>query len=168
MSSFSEKTGDHLLGSASFASNFCWIWLILKHPYPLKSTIHHLSQCHRHVSKRCDRIFEPFFQPIDTSLFLSDWQIVCDPTHWMYLTIGHTTILQYQLAHSINSFRNNNWFYTTFTKFVLEWTTTSAKFTIPSVNAGPWWSFIAKILTKFIDAWQKTFIKVNRNAGGQC
>ena len=30
---FSEKTGDHLLGSASSASNFCWIWLILKHQY---------------------------------------------------------------------------------------------------------------------------------------
>ena len=35
MFSFSEKTGDHLLGSASYASNFCWIWLILKHPYSL-------------------------------------------------------------------------------------------------------------------------------------
>ena len=33
MSSFFEKTGAHLLGSASCASNFCWIWLILKHPY---------------------------------------------------------------------------------------------------------------------------------------
>ena len=30
---FSGKTGDHLLGSVSCASNFCWIWLILKHPY---------------------------------------------------------------------------------------------------------------------------------------
>ena len=28
-----EKKGDHLLGSASCASNFCWIWLILKYPY---------------------------------------------------------------------------------------------------------------------------------------
>ena len=33
MSSYSKKTGDHLLGSASCASNFCWIWLILKPPY---------------------------------------------------------------------------------------------------------------------------------------
>ena len=33
MFSFSEKKGDHLLGSASWASNFCWIWLILKHLY---------------------------------------------------------------------------------------------------------------------------------------
>ena len=28
-----EKTGDNLLGSASYANNFCWIWFILKHPY---------------------------------------------------------------------------------------------------------------------------------------
>ena len=31
MSSFSEKTGDHLFGIASCASSFCW--LIVKHPY---------------------------------------------------------------------------------------------------------------------------------------
>ena len=30
---FFEKTGNHLLGSASCASNFYCIWLILKHPY---------------------------------------------------------------------------------------------------------------------------------------
>ena len=30
---FFEKTDDDLLKSASCASNFCWIWLILKHPY---------------------------------------------------------------------------------------------------------------------------------------
>ena len=30
---FFRKTGDYLLGSASCASKFCWIWLILKHPY---------------------------------------------------------------------------------------------------------------------------------------
>ena len=68
------------------------------------------------------------------------------------LMIGHMTILQYQLAHSINGFRNNNWFCNTFTKFVLERTTTSVEFTIPSINTGPWWSFIAKNLIKFIDA----------------
>ena len=33
MSSLSEKTDAHLLESASRANNFCWIWLILKHPY---------------------------------------------------------------------------------------------------------------------------------------
>ena len=33
MSSFFEKTGDHLLESTSCASNFCWICLIVKHPY---------------------------------------------------------------------------------------------------------------------------------------
>ena len=30
MSSFLEKTGNHLLGSASCAISFCWIWLISK------------------------------------------------------------------------------------------------------------------------------------------
>ena len=34
MSSFTKKTGDHLLGSAPCADNFfSWIWLILKQPY---------------------------------------------------------------------------------------------------------------------------------------
>ena len=37
-----------------------------------KSTIHHLSRCHRRVSKHSDRILELLFRPIDTSLFLSD------------------------------------------------------------------------------------------------
>ena len=61
------------------------------------------------------------------------------------------TILQYQLAHSINGFRNNNWFWTTFTKFVLEWITILVEFTIPLINTGPWWSFIGKNLIKFIE-----------------
>ena len=30
---FQKKTGDYLLESASYASNFCWIWYILKYPY---------------------------------------------------------------------------------------------------------------------------------------
>ena len=54
------------------------------------------------------------------------------------------TTLQYQLAHSINGFRNNNWFWTTITKFILEWTTTLVEFRIPSINTGPCWSFIIK------------------------
>ena len=90
MSSFSEKSGAHLLGSASCASNFSWIWLIWKHPYSWtavyfrphtrKSTIHHLSRCHRRVSKHPDRVFGSFLWPIDTSLILIDWQIVWNPT----------------------------------------------------------------------------------------
>ena len=54
MSSFSEKTDDHLFGSASRASNFCWIWLILKHPYSRLPFIFELTRvnplfitCHR-------------------------------------------------------------------------------------------------------------------------
>ena len=42
-----------------------------------KSTIDHLSRCHRRVSKHSDRILELLFRPIDTSLFLSDWQKMC-------------------------------------------------------------------------------------------
>ena len=68
-----------------------------------------------------------------------------------YLTIGHMTILQYRLVHSLNGFRNNNCFWTIFTKFVLERTTTSVEFTIPSINTGPSWSFSAKNCIKFID-----------------
>ena len=87
MSSFFEKkTDDHLLGSAS--SNFCWICLVFETPiqstgvyyrahtrvfetpiqptavyfqaHKHKSTIYHLSRCHRRVSKHRDRIFEAF------------------------------------------------------------------------------------------------------------
>ena len=59
---FSEKTGDDLLESASFASSFYWIWLLQSTAayFPTqtrKSTIHHLSQCPRPVSKHRDRIF---------------------------------------------------------------------------------------------------------------
>ena len=81
MSNFSPKTGDHLLGSASCASNFYWIWLILKHPYsrllfafglirvnPRFITCHHVIDVFRSTA-----IFlEHFFRLIDTSLFLSD------------------------------------------------------------------------------------------------
>ena len=80
-----------------------------------------------------------------------DSQMYDGPTN-LNLTIGHRTILQYQLAHSIYGFRNNNWFWTTFTKFVLEWTMTSFEFIIPSINTGPWWSFIAKYWIKLVDA----------------
>lgn len=74
------------------ASNFCWIWFILKHPCSrllftfglireFLPTIHNLPRCHRRVSKHRSRIFGAyFFQPIDMNLFLSNWQIVWDPT----------------------------------------------------------------------------------------
>ena len=94
MSSFFEKTGAHLLGSASCASNFCWIWLILKHPYSRLLFSFGLIQvnswfitCHGviDVFRSTAIVFlEHFFWPFDTSLFLSDWQIVWDPmrTHF--------------------------------------------------------------------------------------
>ena len=86
MSSFSEKTGDHLLGSDSCASNFCWIWLILRDPYsrvlftfglirvnPLFITCHDVID----VFQSTAIVFlEHFLRPICTS----DWQIVWDPT----------------------------------------------------------------------------------------
>ena len=140
-----------------------------------KSTIHHLSRCHRRRRSTAIVFLEHFFRPIDTSLVLSYWQIVWDPTrtnffdsqmfmqYWMYpgptntqgclnLTLGHMTILSYQLAHSINGYRKNNWFWTSFTKFVLEWTTTSVELTKPSINTVAWCNFIVKNWIKFIDA----------------
>ena len=65
-----EKTGDHLLGSNSCASNFCWIWLILKHPYSrLLFTFGFIRVNPRFIT--CHDVF----RPSDTSLFLSDCQI---------------------------------------------------------------------------------------------
>ena len=64
-----------------------------------KSTIGHLSWSHRRVSKQRDRMH--FFRPIDTSLFLSDWQIVWIPMrtnffdsqmfmqYWMYAGLNN-------------------------------------------------------------------------------
>lgn len=73
------------------------IWLSLKHSYSrllyslelikYKSTIHHLSRA--------------FFRPGNTS----DWKIVWNPKQ-----TNCYTILQYQFAHSIDRFQNNNWF----------------------------------------------------------
>ena len=89
MSSFSEKTGDHLLGSASCASNFCWIWLILKHPNSRLLFTFGLIRVNLRFVTYHDVIdvfgsiascLEHFFRPIDTSLFFSDEQIVWDLT----------------------------------------------------------------------------------------
>ena len=91
MSSFFEKTGDHLLGSASCASKFCWIWLILKHLYSRLLFTFGLIYVNLRfivcanvidVFRSTAIVFlEHFFWPIDTSsFFLSDWQIVWHPT----------------------------------------------------------------------------------------
>ena len=55
---------------SSFYENFCWIWVHLEthlqstatyfRCHMCKSTIHHLSRCHRRVSKHRNCIFEPF------------------------------------------------------------------------------------------------------------
>ena len=154
---FQKKTGDHLLGSALCARNFCWIWLILKHSYSRLLFTFGLIRVNPFDRSSAIVFLKHFFRPINTSLLLSDWKIVWDPTRTNYfffltakysciiecmlfplmpinLKIGHMMILQYQLAHSINGFRNNNWFWTTFTKFVLVWTTTSVVCTIPSIK----------------------------------
>ena len=81
MSSFSEKTGDHLLGSASCARSFYKIWLILKHPYsrllftfglirvnPRLITYHNVIDVFRSTAIV---FLEDFFRPIDTSLFFA-------------------------------------------------------------------------------------------------
>ena len=76
---FQIKTGDHLLGSDSCASNFSWIWLILKHPYSrllftfglIRVNLRFIT-CHDiiDVFRSTAIVFlEHFFRPIDTSLF---------------------------------------------------------------------------------------------------
>ena len=146
-----------MLGSASCASNFCWIWLILKHSHsrllftfglilvnPRFITCHDIIDVFRSTAIV---FLEHFFQPIDTSLFF--WAIfkLCGiQREQIFLTVkcscniecmlvslmpiymrlsqshgrSYDDILQYQLAHSINGLRNNNWFWTTFTKFVYD------------------------------------------------
>ena len=79
---FPKKTGDHLLKSASCTSNFCWIWLILKHPYNRLLFTSGLIRLNSQFITRHDIIdmfrstaivfLEHFFRLIDTSLFLSD------------------------------------------------------------------------------------------------
>ena len=137
--SSSEKTGDHLLGCASCASNFCWIWLILKHPYNRLLFTFGLMSVNPKFRSYAIVFLEHFLQTTRTNFF--DGQMFMQ--YWMYAGPTHAQsclmmILEYQLAHSINGFGNNNWFWKTFTKFVLKWTTTSVQFTIPSINTGPW------------------------------
>ena len=75
---FPKKTGNHLLGSASCSSNFCSIWLILKHPYslllftfgfirvnPRFITCHDVINVFRSIA---NVFLEHFFRPIDTNL----------------------------------------------------------------------------------------------------
>lgn len=78
-------------------------------------------------------------------MFLQYWMYASsiNPCSYFNLTIG--SILQYQFWHSISSFWNNNWFWATFTKLVLEWSTILIEFTAPSITIGPWSSFIVKI-----------------------
>ena len=75
MSGFSEKTVDHLLESDSFASNFCWIGLIRVNSQFIT------CQDVIDVFRSTAIVFlDHFFPPLGTSLFLSDGQIVWNPT----------------------------------------------------------------------------------------
>ena len=81
-SSFLDKTGDHLLGSALCSNNFYWIWLILKFLYSRLLFTFRLIRVHSRFNTCHDVIdmlrstaivfLEHFFRSIDTSLFLSD------------------------------------------------------------------------------------------------
>ena len=154
MSSFSEKIDDYLLGSDSCASSLCWIWFVLKHAYSrllftfgLICVNKRFITCHDDVDMFTsaaiifsDQSIRAFFFERLTNFVGSNannffWQSnvltilnIGTIKAWgcLNFTIGNMMILQYQLAHRINGFRNNNnWFWTTITKFVLEWTTTS-------------------------------------------
>ena len=86
----SEKTGDHLLGSVSSESNFCWFWLILKHPYSWLLFTFGLTRVNlRFIA--CPDIVDVFRSSAIVFLraflstnrrepYLSDWQIMWDPT----------------------------------------------------------------------------------------
>ena len=96
MARVAEETGDHLLKSASSMSNFRWIWVVFENP------IGGLLYCFGFIRKdlwfvTCDDpinvfwgtaivFFQHFFTPIDTNLFLSDCQIVRDPTRTSLFT----------------------------------------------------------------------------------
>ena len=98
MSSFSEKTVDHLFGSASCINNFCWIWLIImKHSYSrllftfglIRINLRFIT-CHDVVDVFRSTVIvflEHFLRLIDKSLFLSNWQIVWDQTRKIFLTV---------------------------------------------------------------------------------
>ena len=123
MSSFSEKTGDHLLGSASWASNFCWICLILKHPYsrllftfglirvnPWFITCHDVIDMFQSTAiVFLEHLFRIVWVLMRTNFF--DSQMFMQYLMYASLTNGclTLTILQYHLAHRTNGFRNNNW-----------------------------------------------------------
>ena len=159
MSSFSEKIGDHLLGSASCANNFCWIWFILKHPYSqLLFTFGLMRLNSRFIT--CQDVIDVcrstaivflghFFLIIDTSFFLSDWQILWDPKRTNFF--DSQIFMQYFMlvpsmpkVVSISRYVtwrscNNSWrtasmvsgtttVWPTFTKFVWEWSTILAEF----------------------------------------
>ena len=74
-----RKTGDHLIGRASYASNFCWIQLILKHPYSrLLFTLRPIRVNPRFITcyvvidvfrSTAIVVLEHFFLLIDASLF---------------------------------------------------------------------------------------------------
>ena len=105
MSSFSEKRGDHLLGSALCASNFSLIWLIMKHPYsrllftfglirlnPRFITCHDIIDVFRIV------FLEHFLRPIDTSLFLAIGKVCGIQREKIFLTVKCSCNIEYMLV----------------------------------------------------------------------
>ena len=81
----------------------CWIWLILKHPYGrllftigLKCVNPRFITCHDviDVFRSTAIVFlDHLFGPINTNLFLSDWQIVWNPTQSNFF--GSQMFMQY-------------------------------------------------------------------------
>ncbi len=113
---------------SSFSRTICWgvrrAWIHVSH----KFTVYHLSRCHRRVYEHRYRIVltllsnnrhEPVLKRLTNyvgsnvnnflyhQMFKQYW-MCASPTNdysCLKLTIGHMTILQYQFAHIINSFR---------------------------------------------------------------
>ena len=107
-----------------------------------RSMIRHLWRSYKRFLRHCHRIFTTFLYSNRHKLFLSDCQIVRDPTRTnlfygqlflqylmytggrnaqecRYLTVCCMTILHYQFTHGINAVWHKGCFWRTFTEFDL-------------------------------------------------
>ena len=105
---FQKKTGDHLLGSASWASNFCWIWLILKQPYsrllftfglirenPLFTICHDVIDVFRGTAIV---FLKHFLRPIDRRLFLTIDKLCGNQREQICLTVKYSCNIECMYA----------------------------------------------------------------------
>lgn len=121
MNKFSEKkTADHLFRKASCAMYFCWICLVIKHPYRLLLFTFRLIRTDIWPNTRYNLtsfevlslyFFENLFAPINTSIVQFDWTMefyfqeffkknTIGPWKWNSIVQSHGT---YNLAQRTNN-----------------------------------------------------------------